>query len=306
MDDESSAFAWDGTPAGSAPHPPSPSRRRPLSRTTIGLAALVVALAVALVVGLGAFSSGSSAPSQSTFNTEIAAICGRVRVREASIPTPVAGNLRPFVNRQLALLTGAVADFGALTPPAGAAAPYRAYVRDLHSDLTLARALLVVTEHVNPSRVSSVLNEGSRLASLNRRESALEADTTREARLAGVRQCNYSTQQTPSKSTLVAAAAKELAHTAQVAAETYATDNNGSYSGLTPAKLSAYESLIATAPRAGQAWVSSVRASATGYSITVTPASGSERFSIARNNGGITRACTPAKAPAAGCVGGTW
>src|SRR3984893_19363607 len=40
------------------------------------------------------------------------------------------------------------------------------------------------------------------------------------------------------------AAAKELAHSAQVAAETIATDNGGSYALVTPALLNTYESTI--------------------------------------------------------------
>src|ERR1019366_2118973 len=46
------------------------------------------------------------------------------------------------------------------------------------------------------------------------------------------------------KSKATDAAAKELAHSAQVAAETIATDNNGSYALLTPALLNTYEPTI--------------------------------------------------------------
>src|SRR5271165_1549430 len=46
------------------------------------------------------------------------------------------------------------------------------------------------------------------------------------------------------KGKAVDASAKELAHTAQVAAESYATDFNGSYTGLTPTTLQTYESTI--------------------------------------------------------------
>ena len=42
------------------------------------------------------------------------------------------------------------------------------------------------------------------------------------------------------------AAAKELAHSMQVAAETIATDNAGSYASVTPANLNLYESTILT------------------------------------------------------------
>src|SRR3984957_16216800 len=53
------------------------------------------------------------------------------------------------------------------------------------------------------------------------------------------------------------AAAKELAHTMQVAAESYATDNGGSYIGLTPTVLNTYESTIQLGSTpAGNAYVS--------------------------------------------------
>src|ERR1700722_2831209 len=61
------------------------------------------------------------------------------------------------------------------------------------------------------------------------------------------------------KGKAVDSAAKELAHSAQVAAESYATDNNGSYVGLNQAVLNSYESSIQTsnAP-SGNAWISAV------------------------------------------------
>src|SRR6478736_216563 len=43
------------------------------------------------------------------------------------------------------------------------------------------------------------------------------------------------------------AGAKEMAHTAQVAMETYATDNNGSYAAVAPAALNAIDSSLALA-----------------------------------------------------------
>src|SRR5919197_2687440 len=42
--------------------------------------------------------------------------------------------------------------------------------------------------------------------------------------------------------------AKEMAHTAQVAMETLATDNNGSYSSASPTALNPIDSSIQTAP----------------------------------------------------------
>ncbi|HEY2570143.1 MAG TPA: type II secretion system protein, partial [Solirubrobacteraceae bacterium] len=100
------------------------------------------------------------------------------------------------------------------------------------------------------------------------------------------------------KGKAVDASAKELAHTAQVAAETYATDNNGSYANMTAASLNGIEATIQTAAANGNAYV----AAATGvavpgtaggatnttnnsYTVTATSANG-DTFSITRNDNG--------------------
>src|ERR1700732_5214219 len=57
------------------------------------------------------------------------------------------------------------------------------------------------------------------------------------------------------KSKATDAAAKELAHTAQVAAETIATDNGGSYNAVSLASLNQYEQTIQTAAGAGNAYM---------------------------------------------------
>ncbi len=103
------------------------------------------------------------------------------------------------------------------------------------------------------------------------------------------------------------ASAEELAHTAQIAAETYATDHNGSYAGLTTSALSAYDATIQTTSGNGNAWVSSVtNATATSYTVTTTPANGNQTFSINRTNGLVTRTCTPVGVSQGPCVNGTW
>ena len=109
------------------------------------------------------------------------------------------------------------------------------------------------------------------------------------------------------KGKAVDSAAKELAHSAQVAAESYATDNNGSYANLTPTVLNSYEATIQISSGNGNAYISTVsNASATGYTIVSVPASGGETFSITRSNGVITRTCTPTSGTNGGCVNGTW
>jgi len=63
--------------------------------------------------------------------------------------------------------------------------------------------------------------------------------------------------------------AKEMAHTSQVAAETIATDNNGSYTTVSPTTLNAIDS---SDPDGGRFTAASVckRASGTANSWTVT------------------------------------
>jgi hypothetical protein len=265
----------------------------------VGLGALVVALAAALVVALGAFSSGSG-PSQSTFNAQIAAVCGRAQTAAAKIPPNVPGNSGPWLHGLLSVFEGAISQFRALTPPSSDATAYRAYVNELTAQVPLVREVIIAADQ----------HETARLQTLAQQLTADDTTEKRDAQLAGFTDCNVSSGSSASQPTAaqrVAAAAKELAHVAQVIAETYATDNNGSYVGLTPTVLNNYESVIQITPGHGNAWVSSVHASASGYSITVTPASGSERFKLTRDgNGAITRTCTPAPAPAAGCDSGTW
>src|SRR5271168_3073679 len=72
------------------------------------------------------------------------------------------------------------------------------------------------------------------------------------------------------KGKAVDASAKELAHTAQVAAETIATDNNGSYTTVTPTNLQSYESTIQIASGGGNAYISAATGTASGYTVTAT------------------------------------
>ncbi len=103
------------------------------------------------------------------------------------------------------------------------------------------------------------------------------------------------------------AAAEELAHTAQIAAETYATDHDGSYVGLTAAILSQYEPTIQVTSGNGNAYLLSVtNATATGYTVTTTTVNGNATFSVNRSNGLTTRTCTPASGVQGSCVHGTW
>jgi type IV pilus assembly protein PilA len=111
------------------------------------------------------------------------------------------------------------------------------------------------------------------------------------------------------KSKATDASAKELARSAQTAAETYSTDHNGSYTGVSPAALNAIEPTISTAASTTDAYLSAAAANATGdgYSVTTNSPSGNT-FTITRAaNGTTSRTCTAgAGAATGGCVGGAW
>ena len=105
------------------------------------------------------------------------------------------------------------------------------------------------------------------------------------------------------------AAAKELAHSAQVAAETIATDNGGSYALVTPALLNTYESTIQLNSGHNNAFIANpggvTNATATTYTVTATSTTG-DTYSINRlANGTITRTCLN-NPPNTACVGGSW
>ena len=111
------------------------------------------------------------------------------------------------------------------------------------------------------------------------------------------------------KSKATDASAKELAHTAQVAMETCATDNNGLYTSCgSAAILQSYEATIQTVLGNNNAYLSSVLGNSPvgGYTVTTTSPSGNT-FSIVRgSNGSLTRTCTPTTGIKGGCVNGTW
>ena len=103
------------------------------------------------------------------------------------------------------------------------------------------------------------------------------------------------------------ASAKELARTSQTAAETYATDNNGVYTGMNQAALQGIEKTISTTVSTTQAYLSNVVSASDSYTVTTTSPSGNT-FSITRNSDGTTvRSCVPKTAPTfGGCVNSSW
>ena len=96
------------------------------------------------------------------------------------------------------------------------------------------------------------------------------------------------------------AQAKENAHTAQVAMETYATDNAGSYAGVA-ANGSQLKSIEGALNNANLAVVSTPNS----YTVTLTATATGRNFSIARDSSGVlSYDCAPV---GGGCPpGGAW
>ena len=103
--------------------------------------------------------------------------------------------------------------------------------------------------------------------------------------------------------------AKEMAHTSQVAAETIATDNNGSYLTVSPTTLNQIDSSILTAAGSPpHPYASAASGTANSWTVTMTSPTGNT-FSIAKSSTGVlSYTCTvPAGNDRGGCpTGGNW
>jgi len=106
------------------------------------------------------------------------------------------------------------------------------------------------------------------------------------------------------KSKAYDASAKELARTAETTAETYATDHEGGYVGMSNTELHKYETGL---PLCSESEANACLEPVTGvtaetYTVTTKAANTGDKFSIARAAGGvISRSCTSTKS---GCSGG--
>jgi type IV pilus assembly protein PilA len=85
------------------------------------------------------------------------------------------------------------------------------------------------------------------------------------------------------------AKAKEYAHTAQVAIETYSTENGGSYTGATKAELVKIEPTLSSAPFKEEKVAS---ATESGYEITMVGSKSTQTFTIKNVSGTLTFPCT--------------
>jgi len=106
------------------------------------------------------------------------------------------------------------------------------------------------------------------------------------------------------------AGAMELVHTAQIAMETCATDNNGLYNTAncnTPTALQGYEITIPIISGSGNAWLLAVTTPTTGgYKVTTASTSG-DTYSITRTNtGALLRTCTEVAAANACSASSSW
>jgi type IV pilus assembly protein PilA len=91
------------------------------------------------------------------------------------------------------------------------------------------------------------------------------------------------------------AKAKETAHSAQVAMETFATDHNGQYTGVTLAELHAIEPTLPSAEpaKAGEEGVKLAGIASNGYTIESISSNG-HTFKIVNAAGAMTYPCEPA------------
>jgi type IV pilus assembly protein PilA len=107
--------------------------------------------------------------------------------------------------------------------------------------------------------------------------------------------------------------AKELVHTAQLAAETYATDHAGEFkwgseaSGLQ--ELKTYQPSLKACPNAGEACMLHVEENeeGKGYVLVAEAANTGDQFKLTLSGSGvITRTCTSSKTGCSGSTTGSW
>jgi type IV pilus assembly protein PilA len=103
------------------------------------------------------------------------------------------------------------------------------------------------------------------------------------------------------------AAAKELARTAQVTAEAYATENSGSYEGINQEKLNQLEQTIPFVESGNctgsNACVKSASGTTKGYKIVAESPLTEDTFTVESSAGTVTRKCT---GTGGGCINGAW
>jgi type IV pilus assembly protein PilA len=99
------------------------------------------------------------------------------------------------------------------------------------------------------------------------------------------------------------AKAKEYAHSAQVAMETFATDHGGKYTGATKAELIAIEPTLSSATFSAEPTITST---GEGYTITIVGSKSTQKFSIKNEKGTMTYPCEVAGQGGCPSGGGGW
>ena len=99
-------------------------------------------------------------------------------------------------------------------------------------------------------------------------------------------------------------AAESLARNAATAMETYATTNNGGYTGASVSALNSIEPNINTVATNGQAYLVSVAGNQTSYQVVAESPSDTEQFTLSNNSGVESFTCSPASSGS--CSGTTW
>jgi type IV pilus assembly protein PilA len=111
------------------------------------------------------------------------------------------------------------------------------------------------------------------------------------------------------------ASAESLARNAATAAETYATTNNGGYSGITASALNSIEPNLNLTTSNGQAYLEAGTATTggqTSYQVVAVSPSDNEAFTLSNNAGVESFSCGAGPAGSGGgansgsCSGGSW
>ena len=90
------------------------------------------------------------------------------------------------------------------------------------------------------------------------------------------------------------ASAESLARNAATAAETYATDNNGSYSGIGVSVLNSITPALNTNTGNGQAYLQTAIGTSSGYTVVAESPTDTELFTLVNGNGAESFQCSPA------------
>ena len=106
-------------------------------------------------------------------------------------------------------------------------------------------------------------------------------------------------------------AAESLARNAATAMETYATTNNGGYTGASLAAVNSIEPNLNITANTSQAYLSSVAGNNTSYQVVAVSPTDNEAFTLSNNSGSETFSCAAGTGTGGGpnsgsCSGGTW